>query len=368
MPERPDPTSHISLAAPGDTTPNFRSVNSAAMAVSVIPSSWGTATLELEWSLDGETFHSFSAPVTFDTDNEAVINVNVTSTNWLRLRVTAADGTADTEAEVYMRGTVIAYPPFQFSPTGQLQQSDFMLEVSKGNIAKHSTVLVRGHNPAFAAAAGFVDVAEQGDLTYLTTAETMEVTSDDANDTAAGTGLRTLLIAGVDDDGVEVSETITMDGTNDVTTVNTYLRVNFMTGLTAGSTGWNEGSVTATATTAATIQSEMDATESISQGSHYTVPLGNTLYVYKAEFNVARISAGSDPVIEFKGYARPGGAGAAWLQLFDKRFAADVSDELDVIPSFPAPLIARSDVRFRADTDVNNTEVRTRLYGILVED
>ena len=249
-----------------------------------------------------------------------------------------------------------------------IMNRNWALEVSKGNVAGHSSVLVRGHNPSQTAASGFVDIAEMGDLTYLTSAETMEIASSSADDTSAGAGLRTVLVQGVDGTGAAISEVVSMNGTSDVQTSNSYLRVNSMVGLTAGSTGWNVGSVTATATTAATIQDEMDMTESISQGSHYTVPLGNTLYVIQADFNAAKISGGSAPEIEFKGYARSGGDGAAWIQLFDKKLDTGVSDEIVVLIPNPAAAIARTDIRLRANTDTNSTEVRSRLHGILVAD
>jgi hypothetical protein len=246
---------------------------------------------------------------------------------------------------------------------------EFFFEVAKGNVPGHAHVLIRGHTPTQTAASGFVDVAEHGNLAYLSSAETMEVASTSAADTSAGTGLRTLLLQGVDGSGAEISEVVVLNGTTNVTSSLSYLRVNTMVGLTAGSSGWNEGSVTATATTAGTIQSEMDATESLSQSSHYTVPLGKTFYLTQVELNSAKLSGGSAPEIEFKGYARPGGAGAAWLQLFDKKLDTGVSDELDVVISHhPGVLIARTDVRMRADTDTNGTECRTRMYGVLVDD
>ena len=158
------------------------------------------------------------------------------------------------------------------------------------------------------------------------------------------------------------------NGTTDVTTANSYLRVNFLTGLTAGSVGWNIGSITATATSAATIQTGMSATETLSQSSHYTVPLGKTFFLYQVEFNAAKLSGGQLPVVEFKGYARPGGDGAAWLQLFDKKLDTAVTDELDVFVPIPTRIPARTDVRLTADTDQNSTEVRTRMYGIVVDD
>lgn len=244
---------------------------------------------------------------------------------------------------------------------------DFYLEVARGNIPGYSTVLIRGHNPTQTSASGFVDIAEFGDLTYLTTAETMDITSDSTSDTSDGVGLRTLRIDGVDNTGAAVQEIIIMNGTDDVVTANSYLRVNTLVGLTAGSSGWNVGIVTATASTAATIQAEMGPTESLSQASHYTVPLGKTFLLKQVEFNAAKASGGGSPEIEFKGYIRIGGAGAAWIQAFDKKMDTGVDDEIDIILPFPTALVARTDIRLRADTDTNSTEVRTRMYGVLVE-
>ena len=159
-----------------------------------------------------------------------------------------------------------------------------------------------------------------------------------------------------------------MNGTTGVTTDNLYYRVNSMTGLTVGSTGWNVGSVTATGNTTGGIQSEMDATESISQSSHYTVAAGHKFYLLQVELNAGKDGGGTSPEIEFKGYFRIGGDGAAWIQGFDKKLDTARTDELDVILPLPTALAARTDIRLRGDTDKDNTEVRTRMYGILVVD
>lgn len=254
-----------------------------------------------------------------------------------------------------------------YATIGEQAKYDYFLEVARGNIPGQSTVIIRGHNPDLDIADGFQDVAHDGDLTYLTAAETMNIVSDDANDDAGDTGLRTLIINGVDGGGNFVSETITMNGTSDVETVKTYLRVNAMIGMTVGSSGWNEGEVTATGTVTATIQAHMGVTESLSQNSNYTVPLGKTFFLLKIELNAAKISGGGTPELEFKGYARIGGDGAAWLQLFDKKMDTAVTDEIDVTPSFPFGAVERTDIRMRSNTDVNNTECRTRMYGILID-
>ena len=253
-----------------------------------------------------------------------------------------------------------------YSITGR---SDFILDIAKGKVAGHSLIVIRGHNPSQTSASGFVDMSEFGDITYLTTAETMNIVSTDVDDDGdpVDTGLRTMLIQGVDNTGAAIQEVILLNGTTNVLHLKSYLRVNTMVGLTAGSSGWNEGVITAKASSAATTQCEMDATEGISMDSHYTIPLNHTGYVYQVEFNAARLVGGTAPVIEFIGLARSGGDGNSWIQLFDKRMDTALDDEIDVFLPFPAPAIARTDIRLRTDTDQNSTETRSRMYIMLVD-
>ena len=250
--------------------------------------------------------------------------------------------------------------------TTGLVTKDFLLAVAMGDIAGHSLVIVRGHNPDIDSSTE-EDVWEVGGtITYLTSGETMEIASSSAQDGVAGTGALTVLVNGCSGTGAAQTEIITTNGTTDVQTLNSYLRVNSLIVLTAGTNEANVGNLTATATTAGTVQCEMDAGEGISQNSHYCVPLATTGYLYKVELNAAKISGGGSPEIEFKGMARPNGA--AWLQLFDKKMDTSVTDEIDLDLPFPTAMAALTDIKFRADTDTNNTEVRTRMYLLLVED
>ncbi len=248
--------------------------------------------------------------------------------------------------------------------------TDFWLEVAKGKVPGHSLIIVRGHNPSQTAASGDVDISEFGDLTYLSAAETMSIvsTSTDDDGSPVGIGAQTLSIQGVDGTGAAIAETVTLNGTTPVVTALSYLRVNAMIVLAVGSSGWNVGDITATASVAATTQDEMDATESLSQSSHFTVPLAVTAYLLQLELNAAKIVGGAAPELEFKGLARIGGAGNAWLQLFDKRMDTGVVDELDVQLPAPTAIAARTDIRLRSETDQNNTECRTRMYMCLVDD
>jgi len=67
--------------------------------------------------------------------------------------------------------------------------------------------------------------------------------SDDTEDTAAGDGALTVKVTGLDNDFLEVSETVTMDGQAEQTTTQKFLRVTKVEVLTTGVTGSNEGTI-----------------------------------------------------------------------------------------------------------------------------
>lgn len=245
--------------------------------------------------------------------------------------------------------------------------TDFLLEVASGNVSGAEILILRGHNPDIDAASGFEDLWDAGgNLVRLTSAETMNISSSLASDTSAGVGLQTVLVKGVDGTGAEISEVISMNGTTDVLTVNTYYRVNFLISLTAGSTGYNVGVITATASIAGTVQCQMNADVGLSHNSQYTVPLGKSAYLFKVELNAARTSGGGSPIVDFRGYGIP--FGGARLVLFEKFVDTGLSDELDIDITLPSKMTARTDFWMAADTDTNNTAVRSRMYLMIIED
>ncbi len=246
------------------------------------------------------------------------------------------------------------------------QQKDYLLEVAKGNIPGAFIAIVRGHNPDIDSASGFEDIWEAGgSLVKLTSAETMEIVSTDTNDTSAGTGARTVLINGCDGTGATIEEIVTMNGTTNVTTTASFTRVNIMTVLTAGSSDFNEGSITATATTAGTVQCQMDTSEGISQNSHYCIPLGKVGFSYKLEINVAKISGGGSPILEFKGYAQK--EGGARIQIFDRILDTSLDNSFFSDAPLTPSIDELTDIWLVGDSDSNNTQVRTGLF-LLIED
>lgn len=110
------------------------------------------------------------------------------------------------------------------------------------------------------------------------------VVSDDANDTAAGTGARKVLIKGLDSNWEPYEEEITMDGLTPVTVAaGTFKRINSMEVTDAGVymdttlTGANIGKITATINSVTCSQIEVEDGSTLQ--SNYTVAAGHTLFI-----------------------------------------------------------------------------------------
>lgn len=103
---------------------------------------------------------------------------------------------------------------------------------------------------------GIVDVWKGATGTWVppTQARKHNIASASANDTAAGTGARTVKVRGLKTwADAESSEVVTMNGTSNVETANAYVMINGLEVLTAGSSKTNAGAITATAQTDSTV-------------------------------------------------------------------------------------------------------------------
>lgn len=118
-----------------------------------------------------------------------------------------------------------------------------------------------------------------GTYVWPTTSEPLSVVSDSTDDDAAGTGLRTLEIQGLDLNWNEISETVTLDGTTPVVTDIGFFRVFRIKGMTAGSGSVNAGNVTVTNETSGQTLGKVEAGKGQSQLALYSVPAGQTLSI-----------------------------------------------------------------------------------------
>jgi len=249
----------------------------------------------------------------------------------------------------------------------QMSVSAPLLEMSLEHVTGYRSIVIEGNKDSLDT--GTEDIwGGVGDLSYLTAAETMNIASTDANDTSAGTGARTVKIKGLDSAHLEIEETVVLNGVANVLTSNSYLRVSSIEVLTAGSGQENAGDITATASTAATVQCFMATSIGISKNSQFTVPANKKFVIISAEMNATKTIAGLTPNVSIDAMARKLGvsADAPWLTLVRRKIDTEVIDQLLVLQTVGSVIDEKSDLRFRATTDQNNTEVRVRYYGVLV--
>ena len=173
----------------------------------------------------------------------------------------------------------------------------FELQVARGQIPGHSIIHVFGHNP---------DVDNNVEATvwpipgatlgHPASPTIMKISSSSANDTAAGTGARTVYILGINGTGGYVEEVVSLNGQTEVSTVNTYDAIERMQVLTAGSGGANAGIIyagtgTVTSGVPAVPYSAMGVGDNTSLVGHWTCPKGYTGYLVAGKLTTGTTTA-----------------------------------------------------------------------------
>lgn len=191
-------------------------------------------------------------------------------------------------------------PPHSVTVQGAYEP--FNLQVARGQIMGHASFQVFGYNPD-------VDTSEEsvwpdgGTVQHPTTASVLTVSSSSANDTAAGTGARTVFIAGLDGDYNMVSETVTLNGQTAVNTTNSYMYVNQLYVVTTGSGEANAGNInvgtgTVTSGVPAVLYDIIATGYNQRTTAHYCVPAGYTAYMTTGVITTGQTS-GSTSVTAF---------------------------------------------------------------------
>ena len=217
---------------------------------------------------------------------------------------------------------------------------DFDLKLSANRIPFIAGVSKYGYNSSIINSTEDV-WSNGGILSFLSSAETMNIVSTEAADKGtptAGTGARTVEIFGVDENYMPISETVTLNGTTNVLTVKSFLRVNRMRVSTVGTGEVNEGVISATASTASTVQAAIPADSGSTFKSQYTVPAG-----FDAFIRTVNYGALNNDQVQFDLQTRS--LGGSWI----------TRDRVSTVESFipppfqvPIRVSAKSDIRVQA--------------------
>lgn len=218
-----------------------------------------------------------------------------------------------------------------------------------------------GHNPDVDNSGSMEDVWEGGGLlVYQTVAELQNISSTDPDDTAGGTGARTLFVQCLNENFTLVQEIVSLNGTTIVQTVNKCIRNRFVAVFTSGSSGFNEGIITLTSAVTGLLQVEMDEEEAFDKNSHFTVQAGHSAIIKKIMFSTTK-SGGQSPIVEFKGKLRFFGSNT-WTETFDFKIDTSINDHLIMENPFSNTITEKSDTRIEVTSSTDNVDVNTRIW------
>ena len=237
--------------------------------------------------------------------------------------------------------------------------------MSRGAIIGHATGLAAG-----AVYDCYENASAVARYPFSTTGVRLQVVSTSANDSAAGSGMRTVRIIGLDTNYNPMTETLTMNGTTPVLSTNTnWLRRNTFIGATCGTPQLgNAGTITLSDAGGANITHIMRVSNgvgnSFGSAAVYTVPDGFSAFINSRN---ASIEGGATPNAVIALSTCTGGiaSGAPWVTSLRLNMTGSTPLQQEI--SLGLLLPSRSDVSMRVmDVAQNNTEVCVAFQFILV--
>lgn len=197
------------------------------------------------------------------------------------------------------------------------------------------------------------------------TPDTVDVVSTSVNDTSAGSGARTVRLYGLESPTSTsyTTEDIILNGTTPVTSTNTWWRINQCYVVTAGATGYNEGTISATATGTPAVQFfGMPVDRNQTEVAAATVPAGHNFILKRFRVNIGRTNGSAGQATVTFRVREPGGVYRA-LRDFDMTTEEGINFTQitgDVLPP-------GTDMKFRIESISDNTvTVDAFLEGLLV--
>lgn len=160
---------------------------------------------------------------------------------------------------------------------------DQRVQIAAGQMLNVDHINKFGYNSSVGTT--YENITDLSTAHYPTSAATGTIVSASSSDTSSGTGARTVEIQGLDGNYDLITETVTMNGTANVTTTNSFLRVFRMRVVTAGSGETNAGNITLTiGSNIARILADQGQTLM----ALYTVPKGYNAYLVKFQGSISK--------------------------------------------------------------------------------
>jgi hypothetical protein len=157
----------------------------------------------------------------------------------------------------------------------------FDLQIARGQVDGHSVISIFGYSTLVGSTAqgplweGLT--LSGGNYVYPSTAAPLVLVSDSASDNTT----RSVIINGLDANYNILTETIALNGTSNVTTTGSFLRINSMEMFNSTNTG------NITASISSTVYAKIAAGVGQTQMSIYTVPAGYTFYLTYSQYDAS---------------------------------------------------------------------------------
>ena len=180
----------------------------------------------------------------------------------------------------------------------------YELLLARGDIANNIPVSKFGRNPDIDV--GTEDIWSQGGTWAApTTARVHAIVSSSNNDGAGSlAGALTVSVNGLDANYGDATETVTLAGTTPVNTLISYVIIHRMIVLTAGATGSNIGTITATAATDGTVTNSIVIGKNQTQLAVYQIPVSYTGYLWRFG---GSMNGGANANVDLELFAKPFG-------------------------------------------------------------
>jgi hypothetical protein len=243
-------------------------------------------------------------------------------------------------------------PPHSVTVQGAFEP--FELQVARNQIMGHTPQNLFGFSTAVGSTAlgpvweGLT--LSGGAYAYPSSAAQLVLVSDSASDTSA----LSVQIQGLDANFAPITETIALNGTTNVTTTKSFLRINLIT----TTNGLNVGNITAKigATTYAKISAGIGQT----QMSIYTVPAGYTFYLYYVQAD-ASIGFTSSNYMKYAEYNKDNVSGESNL-LNQTTFV----QTLNIPYATPIPHTEKTDIQWQIVSNTGSPFVANIYVGGLL--
>jgi hypothetical protein len=232
----------------------------------------------------------------------------------------------------------------------------FELQLARGQITGHSTVNIYGYGAAITTAT--IPAWENATAyTFPAAATTMNLVST-VNTGGDKTGTK-ILIQGLDANYAAISESLTLNGTTNVVTTKSYLRINNISVASVTSGAAPTGVITLKDPTDTTTYAQIAASFGRSQMSIYTVPAGNTFYLSRINAYASNNGSSAD----FITYSNTTYSSTGVVQYTQQ---APFTNSYQSQRVMPRPFAEKTDIVLRFKTSANTYVVAVAAEGYLV--